>query len=173
MSFPENLLDSELNGRAWWVARTKSRREKALANLLAREEIGYFLPLFRKRFRSCGRVRFSVVPMFPGYLFFIAARQERYQALRSGHIAQVIEVVDQEGLVRELRQIQDAICLDAPIEPFPFVRKGQRVRVVEGPFMGLEGIIQKRKKVDRLVISVDAIQQSAALAISADWVEPI
>ncbi|MBW2056231.1 MAG: KOW motif-containing protein [Deltaproteobacteria bacterium] len=173
ISFPEDVLEHRVDGELWWVAHTKSRREKALAVLLERQRIGYFLPLMKKRYRSSGRARISIVPMFSGYAFFKGSRLDRYHALKTGHVANVLEVSDQQQLVRELKQIQKAICLDAPVEPFPFVKQGNRVRVVDGPFMGLEGVIERRKRSDRLILSVDTIRRSVALEIDADSVEPV
>ena len=173
VSFPDDILDCTEEGKVWWVAHTKSKREKALAFLLAKERIGYFLPLMKKRYRSNGRNRLSVVPMFSGYVFLRGSRFDRYQSLKTGHIANVLEVLDQEELINELKQIETAIRLDAPVKPFPFVGKGREVQIIDGPFMGLTGIIQRQKRLDRLVLSVDIIRQAVALEINADWVEPV
>ena len=173
ITFPDHVLESEQNGELWWVAHTKSRREKVLAKLLLREGIGYFLPLVRKRFRRHGRTRISIVPLFSGYVFLKGSRIDRYRALRTDHVASTIEVFDQDRLTSELRQIKAALCLDAPLELFPFVEGGKRVRIVEGPFTGLEGMVQRRKGADRLILSVEAIQQAVSLEIDADWVEPV
>jgi hypothetical protein len=47
--FPTNILEEPVNGTTWWVAHTKSRREKTLANFLSAKGIGYYLPLIKKR----------------------------------------------------------------------------------------------------------------------------
>jgi len=65
------------------------------------------------------------------------------------------------------------VLMDAPLEPFPFVKLGERVRIVDGPFKGLEGIIERRKGSDRLILSVDVINQAVGLEIDADRVEPV
>jgi transcription antitermination factor NusG len=75
---------------------------------------------------------------------------DRYETLKTGHIANILEVLDQETLITELKQIQTAIHLDAPLQPFPFVRKGRKVEIVDGPFAGLTGIVQRAKKMGRL-----------------------
>ena len=124
VSFPDDILECTQDGKVWWVAHTKSRREKAFATLLSKERIGYFLPLMKKRYRSNGRSRLSIVPMFSGYVFFKGSRLDRYQAFKTGHIAKVIEVFELEKLIHELKQIEAAIGLNAPVEPFPFVQKG-------------------------------------------------
>ena len=173
ISFPEDVFDLHGDERIWWVAHTKSRREKALTALLRREGIGYFLPLSEKHYRSNGRTRWSVVPLFSGYVFFRGARIERYTALQTGHIARVIEVNEQERLIRELRQIERVVLMGAVVEPFPFAKVGERVRITDGPFAGLEGVIEMRKGNGRLILSVDAINQAVALEIETDRVEPV
>lgn len=70
----------------WHVARVKSRREKALANYLFKQAIGYYLPLVKKRQASKKRVRYSLAPVFPGCLFMHADTTGRYNALRTNHI---------------------------------------------------------------------------------------
>ena len=60
-----------LPGR-WYVAHTKPRQEKLLATSLARFGIYNYLPLRQRVTRSAAtrRLSRSLVPVFPGYLFF-------------------------------------------------------------------------------------------------------
>ena len=66
--------------RPWWVARTRTRQEKALARSLRGKDIPYFLPLVSRPQKSQGRMRTSIVPLFDGYLFFQADPAERQTA---------------------------------------------------------------------------------------------
>ncbi|MBA2881491.1 hypothetical protein HNR65_001818 [Desulfosalsimonas propionicica] len=59
----------------------KIRREKALAGYLADRGIGYFLPMVRRRQSSAKRERYSLLPLFSGYLFFKADDPGRYRVL--------------------------------------------------------------------------------------------
>lgn len=78
--------------RIWWVARTKSRQEKALAWNLVSRNVEYFLPLVSRPQKSKGRMRSSIVPLFNGYLFFRGDQTARSGALKTGKIAQILEV---------------------------------------------------------------------------------
>ena len=53
--YPEYETIEEIEGQ-WWVAKTKSRNEKALAQALLHMEIPYFLPLRQKVYKRRGRV---------------------------------------------------------------------------------------------------------------------
>ncbi|MBS0014013.1 MAG: hypothetical protein KFF46_08575 [Desulfobacterales bacterium] len=175
--FPENLLDgdpSSQKGRLCWrIAHVKSRREKALAGYLADHGIGYFLPMVQRRQPAAKRVRYSLLPLFPGYLFFKADDSGRYTALRSNQIARVIDVSDPVTLVQELRGIHQALCSGLPVLPADFLQPGRRVRVTKGPLKDVEGVVIRRDKHFRLVLSVSSIMQSVSVELDSDMVEPV
>jgi len=174
--FPENLLDadpSSENGLAWRIAHVKSRREKTLADYLAARDIGYFLPLVRKRQPAAYRTRYSLLPLFPGYVFFKSDEFGRYSALRSNQIARVIEVADPARLLHELRQIKQVLSGNVPVFPAAFIKAGQRVRVRKGPLKDVEGVIVRADKGCRLVLTVSSIMQSVSVQLEADMVERV
>ncbi len=172
-AFPEDLFsESSASGR-WRVARTKSRREKSLAVFLYQRGISFYLPLFKRRQHSEKRVRYSLVPVFPGYVFFRPGDDERYHALTSGHIAGIIDVQDEKGLLADLRQLHRAITRDAPLYPYDFVQEGDLVEIKKGPFKGLRGHILRKAGNCRLVLNVDILSRSVAMDIDADMIWPL
>ncbi len=57
---------------------------------------------------------------------------------------------------------------------FPYLKEGMRVRVVNGPLIGIEGILLKtRPQKHRLVISVDLLKESVSVEIDELDVEPL
>lgn len=171
--YPENLLFDYHEGLTWYVARVKSRREKILADFLFRRGIGYYLPMVRKRQTSVKRVRYSLAPVFSGYVFIKTHQDNRIDILRSNHASHLIGVVDPDTFLHELKQIHCAFSLNRPVYPVDFLNVGRRVRVKKGPMKGVEGIIVRKDKKFRLVLSVTQILQSLSIEIDADMVEPI
>ena len=55
----------------------------------------------------------------------------------------------------------------------PYLREGMAVQVVRGPLEGARGILIRKEKQYRLVISVHLIEQAAAVEIDAADVAPI
>lgn len=170
--FPADILDTIQKEKPWRVAHTKSRREKTLAHYLARAGIGYYLPMFSRQQSSDKRVRRSLLPVFNGYLFFRADDFDRHKAMRSNHIARIIDVGDEIKLIQELSQIEKALSGDTKVYPYDFIQKGQWVRVNKGPLKGVEGRIVRKDSNYRLVLSVESILQSISVSIEADQVEP-
>jgi len=157
----------------WWVAHTKSRNEKALAQNLIRKNISYFLPMTWRARRRKGRTIRSLLPLFSGYLFFCGEEDQRIELLRTNRVANLIEVKDQQRLLEELLQIEQALRAGAPLAPHKYVKTGQRCRVIAGPLADLEGIIIKTKATMRLVLQIDMLGQATSVEIDIDMIEVI
>jgi transcription antitermination factor NusG len=156
----------------WWVAHTKARCEKAFAFDLLARRIAYFLPMVERVRFSGGRRRHALMPLFPGYVFFRGGREDRYRALITDRLCQVIDVVDQERLARELAHLARALSAAVPLDPYPFAAVGRRCRVAAGPLRGVEGVVVRREGTDRLVLEVAMLGQGAAMEIDAELLEP-
>lgn len=175
--FPADILTFPIGHALWRVAHVKSRREKALAHYLKEAGIGYFLPMHLRPQASRKRARFSLMPLFSGYLFFRADDRERHAALRSNHVARVIDVHDEARLLDELVQIQRALAANPEdglqVHPYDMVAEGQYVQVVCGPFAGVKGRVVRKDNRFRLALSVQAIGQAILVSIDADHVLPL
>jgi transcription antitermination factor NusG len=157
----------------WWVAHTKSRNEKALAHDLIAKDISYFLPMTWKVHRKSHRTIRALLPLFSGYLFFCGEETQRVELLRTNRVANLIEVKDQDKLLNELVQFEQALRVGAPLTPYKYIRAGQRCRVIAGPLLGLEGIVVKMKGATRLVLQIDILGQAASVEIDIDMIELI
>ncbi|MGM0425044.1 MAG: transcription termination/antitermination NusG family protein [Thermodesulfobacteriota bacterium] len=172
--FPDQALEAQPDPELpWWVGKTRSRQEKALAWELRAKGITYFLPLVSQVQKSQRRVRTSLVPLFSGYIFFQGGGLQRHRALRTGRLAQVLEVQDQQGLHSQLFSLAKAVDLGAELKLCDMVKKGSRVRIAFGPLAGLEGVVLSYKGEARLILNVEAIAQAASVEVSLDQVQPV
>jgi hypothetical protein len=73
----------------------------------------------------------------------------------------------------EIEAIRKTVEGPFRIEPYPFLKCGERVRVTRGTLEGVEGILVRKKSQYRLVLSVDMLAQSVAVEIDASDVEPV
>lgn len=170
-TFPAGPID-QIPGR-WWVGHTKARAEKAFAWELHRAGTGYFLPMVERVSVSGGRKRKTLMPVFPGYVFFAGDEQTRYNALMTHRLCQVIAAADQDQLRRELSSLQVALENKAAFDPYPHAVVGRRCRVKSGPFMGVEGTIVRRDEVWKLVLQVSLLGQSVAMEVEPEMVEDV
>ncbi len=184
-SYPSTLFDQESNPsgiatdefddfpRGWWTIYTRSRREKALARTLYANQVPFYLPLVRTDHLYGGRKVKSFVPLFSGYLFMCGTNDERITALASNCISRMLPVDDPTGLFCDLRNINKMIAVGAPITIEDRLQPGRKVRVRNGCFRNLEGIVIERRGKHRLLVVVDYIQKGVSMAIEDFMVEPI
>ena len=170
--WPEAESISDFAGQ-WWVVHTKSRNEKALAHDLIRRNISYFLPMSWKVRRRSRRTIRSLLPLFSGYLFFCGEENERTELLRTDRVANMIEVKDQQKLIGELVQIEQALKAGAPLRPHKYIKTGQQCRVIAGPLLGLQGVVATTRGAARLVLQVDMLGQAASVEIDIDMIETV
>jgi hypothetical protein len=60
-----------------------------------------------------------------------------------------------------------------PAHPYPFLNIGQRVRIQGGCLDGVEGVLVGKNGDSRLIVSIDLIRKSAAVALDGYRVVPI
>jgi transcriptional antiterminator RfaH len=157
----------------WFVVHTKSRNEKALAWDLVSKEISYFLPMCRKTSHSKGRKFKSLLPLFTGYMFFNGDENQRVEVLRTNRVANIIEVKDQQQLIKEIAEIEQALHAGADLKPDRYIKAGQLCEVTAGPLKGLKGIAQKTTTSMRLILNIDILGQAASVEIDSDLIEII
>lgn len=157
----------------WWVAHTKSRNEKALAKDLIHKNISYFLPMSRKVRRQKGRTIRSLLPLFSGYLFFCGKESQRIEVLRTNRVANLLAVKDQQRLLNELSQIEQALRTGAALTPHKYIKAGQYCRVIGGPLADLQGIVVKTRSTARLLLQIDMLGQATSVEIDTDMIEVV
>jgi len=149
----------------WIVLHTKSRREKKVSEFCNKTEIPNYLPL-EQRYKQYGRKKVvAMVPLFSGYLFCCCSEKDRYDLLMTHQIAQVIPVVDQYSLLKDLEKLYIAQNAGMDLIPTQHFKNGQKVKIISGPLSGYMGIIQKIKGKKRLVLNVDFIRQAASVEV--------
>ncbi|MHC4534650.1 MAG: UpxY family transcription antiterminator [Planctomycetota bacterium] len=168
--WPEAESIRDFEGQ-WWVVHTRSRNEKALAHDLISKGISYFLPMSWKVSRKSRRKIRSLLPLFNGYLFFCGKENDRVELLKTNRVAHLIEVDNQEKLLNELVQVNQALQSGAPLTPHKYIKEGQKCRVIAGPLMGLEGIVVRSNNATRLVLQIDMLGQAASVEIDVDMIE--
>ncbi len=159
----------------WWVAHTRPRAEKALSADLVRLDIRHYLPL-RVRItpsRSTNRVSRSLVPVFSGYLFFVADETERLRALTTHRIVTTLAVPRQDQLVAELRHLHTVLTAGVGVAHRRDLRTGRWVRIIAGPLTGVEGIVRSWRSRTRLALNVHTLGQSITVDVDPACVEPI
>ena len=157
----------------WTVIHARPRCEKKIEALCRHEGIEIYLPVREKVHVYGARVRRFTMPLFPGYVFGACDFAGRRYLQQNQNVANLIEVADQAGLISTLNSIRLALSVGQVEEVFPFIKKGQVVRITDGPLKGVEGIVERWKDRARVMINVEMIQQSVAVEVEAQHLSAV
>ncbi len=157
----------------WAVIHTHSRCEKVVADFLSEKNVRYYLPLYKKRRRYGKHIRESMLPLFPGYLFYDFDSISKTLIYRTHKVAGIIEAKDKVQLKRELENISRALDSGEFFEKADFETPGRRVRVVGGPLEGIEGEFVKRKNRTKLVIKIHILGMAVETDIDEAYVKAL
>lgn len=159
----------------WYALRTRSRHEKLVRDRLDVAGIEPLLPTVMRLRQWKDRRKKIEVPLFSCYCFAQFAWQDRWAVLRTPGIVQIVgngngpEPVTED----EIQALKALMASALPYDAYPYLEEGMAVQVIRGPLEGVHGILLRKPKPFRLVISVNLIRQSAAVEIDADDVAPV
>ena len=161
--------------RQWLAAYTRAEHEHRVAEQLRVKQLEYLLPTYERHSRWSDRIKRSRAPLFPGYVFVHVADNERVPVLQT---AGVVNLVSRGGRAATLSEADverlRACNLRAhEIEPHPYLKIGQRVRVKHGPFAGWEGTLLEKQNSRRLVVTIEQIMKSVSINLHGADVESI
>lgn len=158
----------------WYAAQTCSRHEKRVAEYLAGRDIQCFLPLYATQRRWADRKTRVELPLFPGYLFVRIPVLERLRVLELPGVVRLVSSRGQAVAIgdAEIESLRQGLTAGGKAEPHPFLKIGECVRVVTGPFAGCTGILLRKKDALRVVVSLDIIMRSVAVEVDACDIEP-
>jgi len=161
--------------RYWYAIQTKTRLEKTVETLLVRKGYETFLPLYKVRRQWSDRIKEQECALFPGYLFSRLVDGQRWlPILTTPYVREIVGIAGRPVPVpdHEIEAVHTIVASGLPACPWPFLKVGQKVRIVHGPLADMEGLLVMIKKQHRLVISVEMLQRSVAVHIDMAWVRP-
>jgi transcription termination/antitermination protein NusG len=160
---------------AWFALYTRHQHEKVVAQLLTGKGVQVFLPLYGAAHRWNDRIKQLSLPLFPNYVFVFAGPDRRGPILSTPGVYDFVRVggVPVPVAVEEIEAVRTAAEHGRHVEPHPFLKSGDRVRVKWGPLEGLEGILIRKKNFYRLVVSVDLLVRSVSVEVEVADVERV
>lgn len=170
-----NECESIVSGKKWYALMTKPRHEKVACAGLVGKGYEVMLPTYRTWYRSGGGLRSSDLPLFGGYLFSYFEAQQRLPLLVTPGVLGVLS----NGRVplplddREVEAIRQVCVSELPLQPWPYLQTGDRVRIEVGALRGVEGIYARDEKADRLIISITLLRRSVSVKMPREWIRPV
>jgi transcription antitermination factor NusG len=168
-------IDRRLESNPWCAIYTRHQHEKTVSEMLEAKGFEVFLPLYESTRKWKDRRKVLSLPLFPCYVFVRGAIERRLPVLTTPGVHMIISRGERVATVPEdeIDAIRRTVDGHFRVEPHPFLRCGERVRVVRGSLEGVEGVLTRKKNLYRLVLSVEMLAQSVAVEIDAMDVVPV
>jgi len=173
---PARHAPPDAGAASWYAVQTRARHEKRIGAELQQKGITAFVPTIREAHRWSDRTKLVESPIFSCYVFVrMAESTSRLDVLKTSGVFHFVGVSGQPASIpdSQIESLQTVIDRRLPLTSCGFLKVGQRVRIRGGALDGVEGTLTGIKGDQRLVISVDLIQQSVAVTIDGYGVESV
>jgi transcription antitermination factor NusG len=160
---------------AWYALYTRHQHEKTVAYILENKGHEVFLPLYSAVHRWQDRTKQLWLPLFPCYVFVRGGLDRRVQILSTSGVYTIVGCGGRPAAIpqAEIKAVRQLVESSLRVEPHPFLKCGDWVRIKMGPLRGVEGLLVRKKNVFRLVISVEMLGRSAAVEVDVSNVEQV
>ena len=177
----------EQNIEQWYAMRVTYQRELIAKRFLDDRNIESFVPVRQERRLVGGRYCLKPRALLHNYIFIHSTREE-IDNLKQYHLPYLRYVMHTQNGERQIMVVpqeqmrsfvivagsDDERVMFLPSESSEFA-KGERVRVLAGPFAGAEGVLTKVAGVRdrRVVVKIEGVAAVAAPTLPAELVERI
>lgn len=159
-----------VEGKRWYLIYSKPRAESQAMTHLERQGFHCYLPRLNATRKVHGRLTGSVEPMFPRYLFIsLDTTTDNWAPIRSTvGVSRLVRfgidpTVVPDDLIQWMMDREDSDGLLAlPRRTF---KRGERVRIYEGPFKDYEAIFLAPNSNERVIVLLQILGNESRLAI--------
>ena len=163
--------------KSWYLVYAKPNQEVVAQQQLEQQGYVTYLPMIMNVRRRNGRRRYVKEPFFPRYLFIrLDQTNDNWAPIRStigvstivrfgmkpvSVSDEVIEFIKQRENPQGLHEIRDELA------------KGDNVRVLDGPMMGLEGVFVAKTSEQRVMLLLEIMGKATRVQIDVDAIEVV
>jgi transcription antitermination factor NusG len=169
------LKQNLLEGPAWHALYTRHQHEKVAAQILTNNGFEVFLPLYTAVRHWKDRVKQLSLPLFPCYVFIRGGAERSGEVVTTPGVHGFVQCGSRRAAIaeEEIEAVRQVVQRSNSVEPHPYLKCGDRVRVEAGPLAGIEGILVRKKNLFRLVLSVELLEKSVAVEVDVGMVERV
>lgn len=160
--------------KLWYALYTISKHEKKICFYLDQKKIQSFLPMTTEIRQWSDRKKKLVLPLFPNYVFVHIRADQLWKVTDVPGAVKFVGIGKKpspipDKVIEALQRIQFEPVLVEDLN----LHEGERVRITNGNFMGLEGKYIRAGAKKYLAIEVEIMNRSVLVEIEASQVERI
>lgn len=158
--------------KKWHVVYTRSRMEKKVYSNLEEQNIDCFLPVQKKLRQWKDRKKWVEMPLISGYCFVYINRKEYLKVLQTDHVVCYVTFDGRPAQIPQpqidkLKQLvaQTDYEVNVSLETF---RSGEKVEIISGPLLGVQGELVSMRGKDRFIIRIDQINTVFSVEVESE-----
>ena len=178
-SIAKDSSESELckpHEKYWYAVYVRSRHEKKVYHLFEEKGIESSLPLIKTTRQWSDRKKKVEVPLFRGYVFIrIDILKEKLNILKTDGVVKFIGIRKNPSRIpdEQIHWVHMIVEKSDTVKNEKEIPVGQKVRVLAGPFKGVEGVAMRSGNQSRLVVVIESIMNAFSVEISPNNLKKI
>ena len=160
--------------KQWCAIHTRYQHEHVVNEVLRNKGFETFFPTFKAMHAWKDRKKEVQEALFPGYLFVNDIADGRLRIVTTPGVCSIVCASGTPAIIpnQEIESIRLAVAGPYLVESCACLQEGDKIRVLRGPLAGAEGVLVRKGKSTRLIISVEMLGRAAAVEIDGTDVEP-
>jgi transcription antitermination factor NusG len=150
------------NSKGWFAFVVRSQSEFKAEEELNNLGVQSYLPITIATRKWSDRKKEIKVPLIKGYIFIYATERERLFSLEQKSIVKCLFDCGRPAVIPEwqIENLKKILEYKSEVIVENYLVVGDSVKIIEGPFEGVVGILQSSGKERTLSVSIDLIHRS-------------
>lgn len=160
--------------KKWFALYVKPKHEKVVEQELLRGNYEAYLPLTKSLRQWSDRKKMVEMPLIPSYVFARIKESDMYDILRFKGCLRFVwfnnkpcPIPDNQIDSMKLLQAKELeIELENDIRP----SRGDRIRIIDGPFEGLVGVVKNGNK-KNFAVRIDSLRLDLSIVLDENYIK--
>lgn len=158
------MIKKKINeaSKAWFALYTKSRSEFKAAEQIRTNKIEYYLPTVTKYKQWSDRRKQITEPLIRGYIFIYANEKERIVSLEQNAVVRCLTERGRPAKIPDwqIENLKNMLKNGGDFTITEGLVPGTKVRIKEGPFQDVIGVINNDSAGKTIAVSIDLLNRS-------------
>jgi transcription antitermination factor NusG len=161
------MIKNKNNEKTWFALYTKPRSEFKASQQLAGVEVEHYLPTITRLKQWSDRKKKVTEPIIRGYIFIHANENQRLASVEQPSIVRCVFDGGHPASIPEwqIDNIRKMLSLKSEIIVYNGIVSGTKVKIKNGPFEGVVGIVTNNEMGKSISISIDLLNRSVITSV--------
>ena len=168
-------MTDQQNKKNWFALYVKPKHEFKVRDELSQISVQNYLPVITKVHQWNDRKKKIHEPLLKGYVFIYADEKERLFSLENLSVVKCVSDHGRPARIPEwqIENLQNMLNHVGEYNVFEGLVKGTIIEIVDGPFKGVKGILDKTETVNNLAVTIDLLNRSVVVHLPKESVTRI